>query len=86
MNSWSPELTEQTREAIDDLINGYFTGAKCHMKREKNGGREFGFIENDPILLSKPKLEEIVIHGTDSDQQWKYKTIDDLINDGWAVD
>ena len=85
-NKWSPELTELTRETINDLINGYFMGAKCHVKRNTDNKLQFGYIINDVMLTSKSQLDEIVVHHNKSDQQWTYNTIDEVIDDGWAVD
>ena len=85
-NKWSPELTELTRETINDLINGYFMGAKCHVKRKRDERNQYGYIINDVMLTSKSQLDELLVHETRSDGEWKYKTVDELIDDGWAVD
>ena len=84
---WSEELQELTKKTLDDLFSGMFTGGKnCHFKKKTGTDREYGYIENDPRLITKAEPILIKIKSKSNEKEWVYKSIDETIKDGWAVD
>ncbi len=85
-NSWSDELTEMSRKTLEDMLDGGFPGPKCILKKRKDDGRIYGYIENDPSYMTRKTDDPIVIHNMDGDDQWEYTSVNAIIYDGWAVD
>ncbi len=75
-NSWSDNLLEETRDALRDG----FVGANgfLHMK---NINRSYGKIRLEDVMNGK-----LLIQDKDSDAEYSYSTVDELIADGWAID
>jgi len=84
---WSEELQELTKKTLEDLFSGMYTGGKkCHFKKKTGTEREYGYIENDPGLITKPEPILITIKSKGNEKEWVYKSVNEFIDDGWAVD
>jgi len=83
---WSEELTKLTKETLEDLYSGMYKGQKCNLKRRNGKNLLFGYITNTPDLMFRNDYDEIKINETEGSEIWAYKSIDEIIEDGWAVD
>jgi hypothetical protein len=73
---WSDNLLEQTRNALDNSFSG--PDNFLHMK---NINGNYGSICLDNLLARK-----LLIQCKKSDAEYSYKSADELISDGWAID
>ncbi len=75
-NSWSDNLLEETRTALD----GGFVGIDgfLHMK---NINGSFG-----KIILENVFSRKFLIQDKETHAEKLYNTTDELIDDGWAID
>jgi hypothetical protein len=83
---WSEELTKITKDTLEELLDGMFRGPKCCLKKKTGEERSFGYITNTPQLMSRKDDDEIIINETDGKRTWTYTSVDEIIEDGWAVD
>lgn len=75
-NLWSNSLLEETRNALHDG----FVGADgfLHMK---NINGNYGKIRLAGVMNAK-----LLIQDKNSDAEYSYSTVDELVADGWAID
>ncbi len=82
MKSWSKELQDSTREALENYSMQALNG-KCYMKKWLEKGSCSGIISVFDILNSN-----WIIKNTDDKSEIlaTYESIDELIADGWVLD
>lgn len=77
MKSWSPSLTQRTREAVSDISVSPLDG-KLHLK---NLNGSYATISAENLLISNM---ELIIKG--DAQVVRFENIDELLLAGWAID
>lgn len=73
---WSENLQNQTRNAIDELCVG--ADGKLHFKHKASG---FGY--SNLLDLLGPTW---VIRSKSRSVEWRFCSVNEIINAGWAVD
>ena len=79
---WSSELREKTRNALDRLDPAVFMHKnRAHLKHiELSGDEGFGWLSIQDALNNNLLIR------SESGKIYSYKTIDELVESGWALD
>ncbi len=80
---WSEELQKRTREAIQEPDVRYIMAdGNVALKKWSPGKGVFGLIHFSDLINEK----FVVKNRKDAEQVWEYGSLDEMIEDGWAVD
>lgn len=79
---WSEATQAVTRDVLDDLFDGVFPAGFVAMK---NRDRRFGLIKN-PRKPFSPSKDGIVIVDRNTDEKYTFHSVEEMIDEGWAVD
>ncbi len=78
------DTQQETRQALEELLSGNYSGRKCYLEREVEGTKTHGHIENLPSRLTQENSTIEVVEKL-TEKRFYYKSIDELIADGWSV-
>lgn len=82
-NQWSDRLIEETRSALDDLAATPL--GVLHMKNIHGGYKNIhgGYGK---MLLEDLVADKLLIKDKKTDAEYHFKTVNELIAAGWAID
>ena len=81
-NTWSEELLKNTRQILDDTLDGAEVALFHGYLSMKNTNGSFGKISLENLMAKKLCIEDKSSGG----QTIVYTTVDELIAAGWAID
>ena len=81
-NMWNEDLQERTRTALTNIEAMYvMPDLTMPLKKFAKSPSVFGVIH-----VSDVAAQRFIIKSRSDETVWQYHTLDELIDDGWAID